>query len=610
MTVWTLGISAFYHDAAAAIVRDGEVVAAAQEERFSRIKHDPSFPIGAITYCLEAAGIDPQRLDAVVYYEKPLRTFERMLRSFEVSGVDGGWSWLKAMPKWTGEKLHIGQIIADTLGIDDEKILFVPHHLSHAAAAYYPSPYDEAAILTIDGVGEWATATIGVGVGDRIELIREMDFPDSLGLLYSAFTHFTGFKINSGEYKMMGLAPYGRPRYLDAIHKIATVNDDGSVRLDQSYFAYTGGDRMVSTRFARLFDGPARKPESRITRREMDIAASIQAFTEEVVLRMAAHAAALTGRRNLCMAGGVALNCVANGHLLRAKTFDDIWIQPAAGDAGSALGAALLAQHGFFGVPRAPAGRFCRQSGSFLGPEFSRAEVRAYLDSYEIPYRELAADGWADAVAQALTDGKIVGFFQGRMEFGPRSLGGRSILGNPMRADTQKQMNLQIKYRESFRPFAPAVLAEDVSDYFDLDRPSPFMLLVAPVSEQRRLPRATDEIDGDDLLAAVSQPRSDIPAVTHWDYSARVQTVHRETNPAFHDLLTAFKRKTGVGVLVNTSFNIRGEPIVCTPDDAYRCFINSEMDYLFVEGFWLDKTAQKRLEQAEMERWRDAFKLD
>jgi carbamoyltransferase len=594
--VWSLGISAFFHDAAAALVRDGEVIAAAQEERFTRVKHDPSFPISAITYCLEEADIDGSALDAVVFYEKPLLAWERMVESFCQAGLQGFHGWRAAAPQWIAEKLHVRRIITDSLGVPDNRVFFIPHHLSHAAAAFYPSPFRSAAILTVDGVGEWATASVGYGEDRHVTLIREMRYPDSLGLLYSAITYFCGFKVNSSEYKLMGLAPYGTPRYLDTIlAELAEIAEDGTVRLNPAYFEYLGGARMTSRAMDRLFGGPRRQPESRITRREMDLAASIQVLLERAMLAMARHAKAMTGNRNLCLAGGVALNCVANGMLLRSGEFDEIWIQPAAGDAGSALGAALAVQHGLMNVPRSIHEPLDGQKGSLLGPRFSRDEILAFLENREIPYVELALNRWADSVAETLAAGGVVGFFHGRMEFGPRALGARSILGDPRRPDMQQVMNLRIKHRESFRPFAPAVLAEDVGQFFDLDRPSPYMLLVADVRERLRRPRERNWSGEDDLLAAVNQVRSDLPAVTHWDYSARVQTVHKETNPLFHAVLSAFKARTGIGVLINTSFNVRGEPIVCTPDDAYRCFMNTDIDHLFLEGFWLDKKAQPPL---------------
>ncbi len=609
----TLGISCFYHDAAAALVRDGVIVAAAQEERFSRIKGDPAFPASAINYCVEEARIPINGIDSVVFYDKPGLTFDRLAKSFASVAPKGGRLWLRAASRWLTDKSRVDEIIRDELkesGLNySGAVLYTPHHLAHAAAAYYPSPFDEAAILTIDGVGEWATASFGTGHGGEIVITDEMRFPDSLGLLYSAFTYFCGFKVNSGEYKLMGLAPYGTPRYLDIIKsKIATIAEDGTVRLQMKYFGFLDSRQMTSRRFADLFGGPRREPESRITRREMDIAASIQAFTEEVVMAMARHVHRMTGMKNLCLAGGVALNCVANGKLLREGPFERIWIQPAAGDAGSALGAALAAQFGYHGLPRPTFASLDRQQGSYLGPAFSEAEVEAFLVANNCAYRRLLPEERADKIAGSLAEGKVTGFFSGRMEFGPRSLGGRSILGDPRRDDTQRIMNLRIKFRESFRPFAPSVLAEDAGEYFELDAESPYMLLVAPVRAERCLPRVAEISADGDLLAAVNQARSDLPAVTHWDYSARVQTVHRETHPLFHEVLQCFKRRTGISVVVNTSFNVRGEPVVCTPEDAYRCFMRTEMDCLYLEGFWLEKQDQPPTPADTS--WQEEFELD
>ena len=611
--VTTLGISCFYHDAAAAVVQDGRIVAATQEERFSRIKGDPSFPISAINYCLEEARVGINQLDTVVFYDRPGLTFERLVKSFAAVAPRGLGLWLKAMPRWASEKGRTDQIIIQALkesGLEfDGRLLYTPHHVAHAAAAYFPSPFDDAAILTVDGVGEWATASFGVGEGSEIQITHEMRFPDSLGLLYSAFTYFCGFKVNSGEYKLMGLAPYGTSRYLDDIRSnLATIADDGTVRLNLEYFGFMDRVRMTSERFASLFGGSRRMPETRITRREIDLAASIQAFTEEAVLKMGCHVHKHTRKKNLCLAGGVALNCVANGRLLREGPYERIWIQPAAGDAGSALGAALAVQFGYHGVARPPCGVLDRQEGSYLGPGFSEAEVDAYFKAGTCRYQYLPTKERAGKIAESLAAGKVIGFFSGRMEFGPRALGARSILGDPRRAETQRNMNLRIKYRESFRPFAPAVLAEDVQDFFELDKPSPYMLLVTPVRVERRKPRQSDISEDDDLLEAVNQIRSDIPAVTHWDYSARIQTVHRETNPMFYEILTEFKKLTGMGMVVNTSFNVRGEPIVCTPEDAYRCFMRTEMDCLYIEGLWLDKADQPEWKSDTA--WQQEFALD
>jgi carbamoyltransferase len=504
------------------------------------------------------------------------------------------------MPRWIAQKLHIPTIIRESLGYEGP-ILFTPHHLAHAASAFYPSPYDEAAIVTVDGVGEWATASFGVGERQEVRILKEMHFPDSLGLLYSAFTYFCGFKVNSGEYKLMGLAPYGQPRYLNQIKEhIATIHEDGSVALNLDYFGFLDRLEMTSPKFDELFGGHRRLPESRITRREMDLAASIQAFTEEAMLKMACYVHKETHKRFLCLAGGVALNCVANGRILREGPFEDIWIQPAAGDAGGALGAALAVQFGHYRVRRTPSNGSDRQKGSYLGPSFSEPEVEAFLQRRGLSYRYLKEDERAITIAKALANGHVVGFFSGRMEYGPRALGARSILGDPRREDMQRVMNLKIKHRESFRPFAPAVLIERLNDYFELDRPSPYMLLVAPVCKSRRLPRESAIVGDDGLLPAVNQKRSDIPAVTHWDYSARIQTVSRETNPFFHEVIRQFEALTGCAVIVNTSFNVRGEPIVCTPDESYRCFARTDIEYLYLEGFWLDKKDQPQTKDAEI----------
>ena len=606
-----LGISALYHDSAAALVRDGEIVAAAHEERFTRRKHDPRFPVNAINYCLEEAFIEARELDAVVYYDHPLLTLDRAMKSLLTVAPRGEGQWMQAARSLLGVKMHVRSMVHDTLKAD-VPVMFTEHHASHAASAFYPSPFEEAAILTLDGVGEWATTTIGHGSGDRIELLRSLDYPHSLGLLYSAITYFCGFKVNSGEYKLMGLAPYGEPVYADLIReRLVHVCDDGSYRLDMSYFGYLDSNEMVNDRFGELFGGPRRLPESRITRREMNLAASVQAVTDDIVMRCARHAQKLTGSRYLVLAGGVALNCVANGKLLRAGVFDDIWIQPAAGDAGGSLGAALLVSHHHFGEKRHrnPTGRDA-QRGSYLGPRYGSEEVRAFLDRHGYPYQRVEDAERARIVASAIADGRVVGYSVGRMEFGPRALGARSILGDPRRPETQALMNLKIKFRESFRPFAPSVMAERVGEYFDLDRESPYMLLVAPVREDRREldDRSAFAAGDDDMLAVVRQARSDIPAVTHVDYSARIQTVHRDDKPDYHAVITEFERLTGYGVIVNTSFNVRGEPIVCTPQDAYRCFMRSEIDLLVLEDCILEKTEQPKV--ADDEQWMKEFELD
>jgi len=610
-----LGISCYYHDSAACLVDAGRIVAAAQEERFTRKKHDEGFPFNAVRYCLAEGGVGKGELDGVVFYDKPLLKFHRILETYLAVVPKGLRSAVMALPLWLREKLWIPPHILDALdrcGVGEPKdIYFTRHHESHAASAFYPSPFDEAAVLTLDGVGEWATTTIGVGEGNRLRLIQEIPFPHSLGLLYSAFTYFTGFRVNSGEYKLMGLAPYGEPKYADAIKRdLIDVRDDGSFRMNMDYFGYLDGLEMTNDKFAQLFGGPARKPESPISKREMDLARSIQEVTEEVVLKLARHARELTGKRNLCMAGGVALNCVANGVLLREGIFDDIWIQPAAGDAGGALGAPLAVWHNAMDKPRtvtvSNGRRRDAMRGSLLGPDFPREQIKEYLDFHKLPYQELPEADWARRIAELIAGENVIGLCQGRMEFGPRALGGRSIIGDARSPKMQSVMNLKIKYRESFRPFAPSVLEERVSDYFELDRPSPYMLLVADVVAKRRVPKRGDEKDLP-LLEWVNRPRSDVPAITHVDYSARIQTVGEES-PRYHAILTEFEKLTGYGVIVNTSFNVRGEPIVCTPEDAYRCFMRTEMDYLVVGSFLLDKKQQPALE--EKGDWRQEFQLD
>jgi carbamoyltransferase len=585
-----LGISCFYHDSAACLVQDGRIVAAAQEERFTRRKHDPDFPGNAVRYCLKEAGLCVDALDWVVFYDKPILTFERLLMTYLTVAPKGLRSWLKAMPAWLGRKLYVPAIVRKELRYEGE-VLFTEHHEAHAASAFFPSPFEEAAILTVDGVGEWATASFGHGRGNQIALLKELHFPHSLGLLYSAFTSFAGFKVNSGEYKLMGLAPYGTPRYRDVIlSELADVKEDGSLRLNLSYFDFLGGLQMTNGRFTRLFGGPPRRPETAITQREMDLAASIQAVTEEILLRMARHVFDQTRQKRLCLAGGVALNCVANSRILQEGPFDDIWIQPAAGDAGGALGAALSVWHRYLGRERGcPAGKD-GQGGSFLGPSFTTEEVRRFLRDRGYPFHPCPAAERPRMVAEQIARGRIVGYLVGRMEFGPRALGARSILGDPRRPDTQSIMNLKIKRRESFRPFAPSVLAEKASQYFDWERDSPYMLLVARVRQEMRRPQPPG--DGLAMLERLNVPRSDIPAVTHLDYSARLQTVGRSDKADFWELLKAFEELTGCAVLVNTSFNVRGEPMVCTPEDAYRCFMRTEMDVLVMEECLLLKDEQ------------------
>jgi carbamoyltransferase len=591
-----LGISAYYHDAAAALVVDGRIVAAAQEERFTRKKHDPSFPQNAVDYCLREAGITAAEVDYVGFYDKPITKFERLLETYLAMAPAGYLSFRQAVPAWLKEKLHVPRLIRKALaGKFRGRCVFTDHHESHAASAFLPSPFDEAAILTIDGVGEWSTTCFGVGRGNRIELAQEIRFPHSLGLLYAAFTYYTGFRVNSGEYKVMGLAPYGEPAYKELILKhLIDLKEDGSYRMDMSYFNYCQGLTMTSRKFDRLFGGPPRKPEGRLTQREMDLAASIQAVTEEVMLRTARHVHAQTGMKNLVLAGGVALNCVGNGRILREGPFKDLWIQPAAGDAGGALGTALFLWHQLLGNPRQPGGRDAQQ-GSLLGPAYSDNQIEQILDGAGAVYETAEDDQQlVDEVASLLAQEKVVGWFQGRMEFGPRALGSRSILGDARSRSMQSMMNLKIKFRESFRPFAPIVLREHVDRYFEM-RPyedSPYMLLVAPVREEHRLP-SEDRDSRAFGIQRLNQCRSTIPAVTHVDYSARVQTVDAQRNPLLHRLLVRFHEKTGCPVLINTSFNVRSEPIVCTPDDAYRCFMATDMDVLVMGRHIVQKTAQK-----------------
>ena len=601
-----LGISCFYHDSASCLLRDSHILAAAQEERFSRKKHDPRFPVNAIAYCLEEGGISVQDLDYVVFYDKPILTFERLLLSYLSVAPKGLRSWLEAIPLWLGRKLHVPKVIQQEIGYEKE-VLFTEHHEAHAASAFYPSPFEEAAILTVDGVGEWATASYGFGRTNQICLLKELHFPDSVGLLYSAFTYFTGFRVNSGEYKLMGLAPYGVPRYKDLIlSEIVDLKEDGSIRLNLRYFDFLGGLRMTNGRFSKLFKGPPRKPEANITQREMDLASSIQSVTEEIMLRMARQVYRETGLKNLCLAGGVALNCVANGRLLRESDFERIWIQPAAGDAGGAVGAALSAWHAYLGNSRPDPESTRTRRNPYLGPSFSNDTVKAFLEKNGYPFSELGPAERAGNIASMIAEGKIVGYMAGRMEFGPRALGARSILGDARSEDIQKVMNLKIKYRESFRPFAPSVLEEKAPDYFELNTPSPYMLLTANVKKERQLPQPS----GTDIpmLERLKAKRSDIPAVTHLDYSARLQTVSAEDKGDYYDVISAVDKLTGCPVIVNTSFNVRGEPIVCTPEDAYRCFMRTEMDVLIMENCLLLKEDQPPWE--EDRDWRETLELD
>ena len=603
-----LGISAYYHDSAACLVRDGEIVAAAQEERFTRRKHDAGFPVHAVAYCLAEGGVEPSELDYVGFYDKPLLKFERLLENYCGVAPRGLRSFLTAMPVWLKEKLFTRDQIRRALGGYAGPVLFAEHHESHAASAFYPSPFAEAAVLTMDGVGEWATSSYGVGRGKDLELLAELHYPHSLGMLYSAFTYYTGFKVNSGEYKVMGLAPYGTPRYVDLIfEKLVQLKDDGSFKLNMDFFDYPHGLTMTNGAFDRLFGGPPRRPESRLTQREMDIAASVQVVTEEIVLRMARHVQRETGMENLCLAGGVALNCVANGRLLREGPFKRLWVQPAAGDAGGAVGVALAIEHKVLGNPRYQRSAGDGMKGSYLGPAFSDDEIARFLAATGAGAEKLPLPSLIERTAELLAQEKVVGWLQGRMEFGPRALGNRSILGDPRSPRMQSVMNLKIKYRESFRPFAPSVLREHLSEWFELDVDSPYMLLAAPVSEPHRIPMraAQQRLFG---IETLNVPRSTVPAVTHVDYSARIQTVHAETNPTYHALLSRFHQLTGCPVLVNTSFNVRGEPIVCTPRDAYRCFMRTEMDHLVLGSFLLDKARQPPLPDGVD--WGSEYQLD
>ncbi|MDJ0905528.1 MAG: carbamoyltransferase [Woeseiaceae bacterium] len=609
-----LGISAYYHDSAAALLDEGEVVAAAQEERFSRKKHDSRFPEHAIEYCLSEAGITLADVKYVVFYDKPLVKFERLLETYLSYAPKGLRSFLAAMPVWLKEKLYLKATLKkelhNLLGNGDASIpdlLFAEHHQSHAASAFYFSPFDRAAVLCLDGVGEWATTSAWQGNGKQLDALWEIDFPHSLGLLYSAFTYYTGFRVNSGEYKLMGLAPYGQPKYVDLIlDNLLDLKDDGTFRLDMSYFNYCTGLTMTNRKFDALFGGPPRKPEGKLTQKDMDIAASIQVVTERIVMGLAETLHRETGETNLCLAGGVALNCVANGKLLREGPYENIWVQPAAGDAGGALGAASIAWHQKLDHERTTNGAD-KMSGAYLGPAYSADEIKAQLDRYGAVYERLDDSHLFAKAAEILEQEHVIGWFQGRMEFGPRALGGRSIVGDPRSSKMQSVMNLKIKYRESFRPFAPSVLADRVSDYFEMDSASPYMLIVAPVREDLRIPM-TEEQSSLFGIEKLNVPRSELPAITHVDYSARVQTVHENTNPRYHSLLKAFEKQTGCGVVVNTSFNVRGEPIVATPDDAYRCFMRTEMDYLILEDFLLAKTDQPHWDDDDS--WKEEFELD
>jgi carbamoyltransferase len=611
---YILGISAYYHDSAAALLRDGEVIAAAQQERFTRKKHDEGFPGEAISYCLEEAGIALADVDQIVFYDKPLVKFERLLETYLSYAPQGFLSFVKAMPIWLKEKLYLKTTLKrelSTLGGIKQKdlplLMFAGHHQSHAASAFYFSPYEEAVVLCLDGVGEWATTSAWHGKGKELTPLWEIDFPHSLGLLYSAFTYFTGFRVNSGEYKLMGLAPYGEPKYVDLImDNLIDLKEDGTFRLDMSYFNYCTGLTMTNDKFADLFGGPARTAETEITQREMDLAASIQKVTEEVVMRLATTLHRETGVKNLCLAGGVALNCVSNGILERNGPFDSIWIQPAAGDAGGALGAAAVIWHEYLGNDRTSDGKD-KMRGSYLGPRATAEQIRTQFDAAGAVYEELPDEQLMPRLAEILDTENVVGWHRGRMEFGPRALGGRSIIGDPRSAKMQSVMNLKIKYRESFRPFAPSVLDYRVGDFFEQKTASPYMLIVAPVKEELRI-ALTEEQQKLFGIQKLNLKRSELPAITHVDYSARIQTVHKDTNPGYHAVLEAFNERTDCGVLVNTSFNVRGEPIVCTPADSYRCFMRTEMDFLVVENFLLDKRQQPKWD--EKENWQEEFALD
>jgi carbamoyltransferase len=605
--MYILGISAFYHDSAASLIKDGEIISAAQEERFTRKKHDHNFPVNAVNYCLKHSGITADDLDIVAFYDKPFLKFERLLETYMAYAPAGLNSFIKAMPLWIKQKLWMKELIKNELGYKG-KILFPEHHESHAASAFYPSPFNEAAIITMDGVGEWTTTSYGTGRENRIDILADIKFPHSLGLLYSAVTYYTGFKVNSGEYKVMGLAPYGEGKYTKLMmDELIDIKEDGSFRMNMEYFNYAAGLTMTNAKFHKLFGGPPRVPETKLTQKEMDLARSVQEVTEEVVMRIGRHVHKETGFNNLCLAGGVALNCVANGRLLKEGPFKNIWIQPASGDAGGALGAALAVWYQYLSNKRTADTVNDSQKGSYLGPEFSDDEIKGFLERKELPYTRIDENEIASTAADLLAQEKIIGWFQGRMEFGPRALGARSIIGDARSRRMQSMMNLKIKFREGFRPFAPSVVAERAGDYFELDQASPYMLLTADVRKERRIEMTEEEskLWGIDKLNIV---RSDIPAVTHVDYSARIQTVHKETNPLYHELISEFDRKYGCGVIVNTSFNVRGEPIVCTPEDAYKCFMRTDIDYLILGNYLLDKTGQKPLEKDTD--WRKEFELD
>ncbi|MCX5701513.1 MAG: carbamoyltransferase [Candidatus Omnitrophica bacterium] len=605
--MYILGISCFYHDSAACLVRDGEIIAAAQEERFTRKKHDFNFPINSINWCLKENGISARDLDFVAFYDKPFIKFERILETYLTYAPSGIRQFVQAMPLWLKQKLWTPEVISRALNYKG-KILFMEHHESHAASAFYPSPFEEAAFLTMDGVGEWDDASFGLGKNNNVDILYSLRFPHSLGLLYSAFTYYTGFKVNSGEYKLMGLAPYGECKYLDLIlNELMDIKEDGSFKLNMKYFGYCNGLRMTNRRFEKLFGARARKPESKITQKDVDIAASIQQVTEEIMLRVTRHVHKVTGKDKLCIAGGVALNCVANGRILREGPFKEIWIQPASSDSGGAIGAALLAWYKYLGKERQADNKNDKQKSSFLGPSYNDEYIEDFLVKKGAPYKKLAYSDIPEAISNLIIEGKVVGWFQGRLEFGPRALGARSIIGDARNPAMQSRMNLKIKYRESFRPFAPTVLMEKVSDWFKLDRESPYMLLVAEVKEDKRKELSSDvnRLQGFDKLKAI---RSEIPAVTHVDFSARIQTIRREDHHLFYDMIDAFCKKTGCPVIINTSFNVRGEPLVCSPLDAFTCFMRTEMDYLIIGSFLLDKREQELVKKDL--KWQKVFELD
>ena len=605
--MYILGISAYYHDSAACLVKDGIIIAAAQEERFTRKKHDHSFPFKAIQYCLSEAGIDGTELNYVSFYDKPFLKFERILETYLAFAPIGIKSFLKAIPLWIRKKIWIKELIKDELNYNG-KIIFPEHHESHAASAFFPSPFQEAAFITMDGVGEWATSSFGTGKDGKIELLADIQFPHSLGLLYSAFTYYTGFRVNSGEYKVMGLAPYGKPKYKDLIYKyLIDVKDDGSFKMNMDYFNYCAGLTMTNSKFHKLFEGLPRKPESKLTQKEMDLACSVQEVIEEIVLKIAKHVRNKTGMKNLCLAGGVALNCVANGKLLRSGLFDDIWIQPAAGDAGGAVGCALFTWYQYLDNYRKVDNETDFMQGAYLGPEFNNDSIEKFLNKNKYSYQILTDTELPEKIADLIANENIIGWFQGRMEFGPRALGSRTIIGDARSSEMQKTMNLKIKYRESFRPFAPSVRSENISDYFEIDRESPYMLLVANVRKDKQVVMS-EEQNSYFGLEKLNVVRSEVPAITHVDYSARIQSVNKHTNPRYHEIITSFNNKYGCPVIVNTSFNVRGEPIVCTPKDAYICFMRTQMDYLIMGNYLLDKNDQKLL--ARDSDWLNEFELD